>query len=90
MSITDAKNVTGKQHTIQKCIVRACLYEPLPCCKNKVIIKGLNSTKDALFLFLEATTNVEPIKMEHHEEDEDTVLVTLKENLGILDNIILI
>jgi hypothetical protein len=64
--------------------VRATLYKPPPCYDDKILIKGLKSTKDALFLFLEATANVEPIRLDPHEEDDSTVLVTLKEKPSIL------
>ncbi|XP_060564916.1 protein mono-ADP-ribosyltransferase PARP14-like [Ruditapes philippinarum] len=75
----DANNVAGKPHTVQNCTVRVSLYKPPPYYDDKVLIKGLKSTKDALFLFLEATANVQPIRLDHHEEDESIVLVTLQE-----------
>ncbi|XP_060564917.1 uncharacterized protein LOC132724121 [Ruditapes philippinarum] len=75
----DASYVAGKQHTVQNCTVRVSLYQPPPCYDDKILIKGLNSTKDALFLFLEAAANVQPVRIDWHEEDESTVLVTLKE-----------
>ncbi|XP_053389167.1 protein mono-ADP-ribosyltransferase PARP14-like [Mercenaria mercenaria] len=74
----DARKVVDRKHDIQKCSLQASLYLPPPCYDNKVLIKGLQSTKDALFLFLEATANAEPISIDYHEDEETTVLVTMK------------
>ncbi|XP_045188998.2 protein mono-ADP-ribosyltransferase PARP14-like isoform X2 [Mercenaria mercenaria] len=77
----DARKVVDRSHEIQECTLQASLYFPPPCYDNKVLIKGLQSTKDALFLFLEATANAEPISIDYHEEEESTVLVTMKNTI---------
>ncbi|XP_053389200.1 protein mono-ADP-ribosyltransferase PARP14-like, partial [Mercenaria mercenaria] len=74
----DARKVVDRRHEIQKCTLQASLYIPPPCYDNKVLIKGLQSTKDALFQFLKATANVEPIRIDYHNEEESTVLVTMR------------
>ncbi|XP_053393606.1 uncharacterized protein LOC123565062 isoform X2 [Mercenaria mercenaria] len=74
----DARKVVDRKHEIQKCSLQASLYPPPPFYDNKVLIKGVQSSKNALFLFLEANANAEPISVDYHEEEETTVLVTMK------------
>ncbi|XP_053406950.1 protein mono-ADP-ribosyltransferase PARP10-like [Mercenaria mercenaria] len=78
-----AKRVVEKDQTLQGKSLRVSLHNPLPYYDNKILIKGLKSTttKDALILFLEARAGVEPISIDYHEEEEDTVLVTVKNKL---------